>query len=100
MHGGGESDVLWGLREVDEDEDFFAVALAWVDVNAFGDGAEGCGDAAGFGHPFGGVEESGIVHPCADVGDAAFAYFAGDGGGLAVEPAVGFAVAHEDFGVG
>ena len=108
MHGRGQGDGLGGGREVDEDDDFFAVAFAGVDVDAWGDGAEGGFDAADVGHPFGGGDGGGVgrtafrvgVEPGGDVGDAAFADLAGDGGGLAVEPAVAFSVAHEDFGVG
>ncbi len=78
--------------------------FADVEVYAGRQGSEFGVDTGVGQHPLGGGGEGGALRVGgevgSDVGDAAFADGAGDGRGLVVEPAVGLAVAHEDFGVG
>ena len=79
-----------GVRaaEVDEDPDFVVGVGADVEVDAGREGAEGGVEVSVGDHPLGGVGEGVAFEVGADVGDAAVADFAGDGGGLVVEPAV------------
>jgi hypothetical protein len=85
---------------VDEDEDGFVLTCSAADFYAFRDAGKDGVNPGFFEEAGGEVVEEGRVEPRADVGDAAFADFARDYGGLVVEPTITFSVALDDFGVG
>src|SRR5271163_1746436 len=71
-----------------------------ADFDAGGDVGDDWLDSALLDKLIGKLGEQRIVEPRADVGDAALADFAGNGGGLVVEPSVAEAVGEDGFGVG
>ena len=85
---------------VDEDENGFRLPGAAAHFDAFGDTRKDGLDARFFEEAGCEVVEECGVEPGADVGDAPFADLPGEDGGLAVEPAIAFAITFDDGCVG